>query len=69
MVMLNTHLFLSEAENQSHVFSNKGEGNGNPLHYSCLKQSHGQRSLTVYSPKGSQELGAIEWLSMRLFSN
>ena len=22
-----------------------GEGNGNPLQYSCLKKSHGQRSL------------------------
>ena len=28
-----------------------GEGNGNPLQYSCLK-SHGQRSLTGYSPWG-----------------
>ena len=69
MIMLNTHLFLSEAEIQSHVFSNNQEGNGNTLQYSCLNQSYGQRSLTVYSPKGSQELGAIEWLSTRLFSN
>ena len=22
-----------------------GEGDGNPLHYSCLEKSHGQRSL------------------------
>ena len=22
-----------------------GEGNGNPLHYSCWEKSHGQRSL------------------------
>ena len=28
-----------------------GEGNGNPLQYSCLGKSHGQRSLV-----GSQEL-------------
>ena len=26
-----------------------GEGNGNPLQYSCLKKSHGQRSLAGYS--------------------
>ena len=27
-----------------------GEGNGNPLQYSCLKKSHGQRSLAGYRP-------------------
>ena len=27
-----------------------GEGNGNPLQYSCLRESHGQRSLAGYSP-------------------
>ena len=27
-----------------------GEGNGNPLQYSCLEKSHGQRSLVGYSP-------------------
>ena len=27
-----------------------GEGNGNPLRYSCLENSHGQRSLVGYSP-------------------
>ena len=26
-----------------------GGGNGNPLQYSCLKKSHGQRSLVGYS--------------------
>ena len=26
------------------------EGNGNPLQYSCLEKSHGQRSLVRYSP-------------------
>ena len=30
-----------------------GEGNGNPLQYSCLKNPHGQRSLVGYSPLGS----------------
>ena len=29
-----------------------GEGNGNPLQYSCLEKSHGQRSLLSYSPWG-----------------
>ena len=27
-----------------------GEGNGNPLQYSCLENSHGQRSLAGDSP-------------------
>ena len=26
-----------------------GEGNGNPLQYSCLEKSHGQRSLVGYN--------------------
>ena len=26
-----------------------GEGNGNPLQYSCLEKSHGWRSLAAYS--------------------
>ena len=33
-----------------------GEGNGNPLQYSCLENPHEQRSLVGYSPwdrKGS----------------
>ena len=29
-----------------------GDGNGNPLQYSCLKKSQEQRSLVGYSPKG-----------------
>ena len=27
-----------------------GEGNSNPLQYSCLKRNHGERSLVGYSP-------------------
>ena len=27
-----------------------GEGHGNPLQYSCLENSHGNRSLAGYSP-------------------
>ena len=33
-----------------------GEGNGNPLQYSCLGKSHGQRSLVGCSPWGSQRV-------------
>ena len=33
-----------------------GEGNGSPLQYSCLGKSHEQRTLTGYSPWGSEEL-------------
>ena len=29
-----------------------GEGHGNPLQYSCLGKSHGQRNLAGYSPWG-----------------
>ena len=32
-----------------------GEGNGNPLQYSCLGKSHGQSSLAGYSPWGHKE--------------
>ena len=31
------------------------EGNGNPLQYSCLGKSHGQRSLMGYGPWGHKE--------------
>ena len=33
-----------------------GEGNGNPLQYSCLGKSHGQRSLVGYSPQGHKRV-------------
>ena len=29
-----------------------GEGNGDPLQYSCLENPHGQKSLMSYSPWG-----------------
>ena len=32
-----------------------GEGNSNPLQYSCLENPHGQRSLGGYSPWGRKE--------------
>ena len=37
-----------------------GEGNGNPLQYSCLENSHGQRSLEGYSLWGHKELDTTE---------
>ena len=40
-----------------------GEGHGKPLQYSCLKNPHGQRSLTGYSPWGCKESDITEWLS------
>ena len=35
---------------------NNGGGKGNPLQYSCLEKSNGQRSLPAYSPWGRKEL-------------
>ena len=35
-------------------------GNGNPLHYSCLENSHGQRSLADFSPWHRKELDMTE---------
>ena len=32
-----------------------GEGNGNPLQYSFLRKSHGQGSLSGYSPQGHKK--------------
>ena len=40
-----------------------GEGNGNPLQYSCLEKSHGQRSLVGYSPWGCKESDTTEQLN------
>ena len=40
-----------------------GEGNGNPLQYSCLENSHGQRSLVGYSPWGRKETDTTEGLT------
>ena len=40
-------------------------GYGNPLQYSCLAQSHGQRSLMGYSPQDHKESGTKEATSLR----
>ena len=37
-----------------------GVGHGNPLHYSCLENPHGQRSLAGYGPWGHKELEMTE---------
>ena len=37
-----------------------GVGNGNPLQFSCLKKSHGQRNLAGYSPWGHRALDMTE---------
>ena len=37
-----------------------GEGNGDPLRYSCLEKSHGWRSLVGYSPWGRRESDVAE---------
>ena len=39
-----------------------GEGNGNPLQYSCLEKSHGRGSLGGCSPRGCKELDTTEQL-------
>ena len=41
-----------------------GEGHGNPLQYSGLKNPHRQRSLAGYSPWGPKELDMTEGLSI-----
>ena len=40
-----------------------GVGNGNALQYSCLENSHGQRSLVGYNPWGHKESDSTEQLS------
>ena len=40
-----------------------GEGHGNPLQYSCLKNPNEQRRLMGYSPWGHKESDTTEQLS------
>ena len=37
-----------------------GEGNGNPIQYSCLENPHGQKSLAGYSTWGRKESDTTE---------
>ena len=43
-----------------------GEGNGNPLQYSCLENPYGQRSLLGYSPWGHKGLDTTKRLTLSL---
>ena len=45
-----------------------GEGNDNPLQYSCLENSHGQRSLAGYCPQGLKDLDRTEATQYAHFS-
>ena len=36
------------------------EGRGNPLQYSCLENTHGQKSLAGYSPQSHKESDTTE---------
>ena len=40
-----------------------GGRHGNSLHYSCLENPHGQRSLASYSPWGHKKWDSVEQLS------
>ena len=40
-----------------------GRGHGNPLQYSCQKESHGPRSLVGYSPLSNKESDTTEQLT------
>ena len=46
-----------------------GEGNGYPLQYSFLVNSHEQRSLASYSPWSHKESDTTEQLSLALFKS
>ena len=52
-----------EADSIPGLGRSPGGGNGNPLQYSCLEKSHGQRSLVGYSPWDRKELDTTEQLS------
>ena len=59
MAMMNTSVMLVCV---AHIYE---EGHGNPLHYSCLENPHGQRSLVSYNTWGHKELDTTEQLSTR----
>ena len=44
-----------------------GEGNGNPLQYSCLENPMDKRRLVGYSPWGCKELDKIKHTCMVTF--
>ena len=52
------------AGNYTSLLVNEGEGNGNPLQYSCLENPHGQSSQVGYSPWGCKEWDRTERLTL-----
>ena len=46
-----------------------GEGNGNPLQYSCLENPMDGGRLAGYSPWDCKESGITEWLHFSFFCN
>ena len=44
-----------------------GKGSGYPLQYTCPGESHGQGSLTGYSPWGHKELNGTVRLTLHFF--
>ena len=48
---------------QSLAWEDPLEGHDNPLQYSCLENSYGEKSLGGYSPWGRKELDMTEHLS------
>ena len=46
-----------------------GGGHGNPLHYSCLENSHGERSLVGYTPWDLKKSDTTEQPTASLFTS
>ena len=46
-----------------------GEGNGNPLQYSCLENPPGQRSLAVYSPWDCKSCTRLSTIFLSFYTN
>ena len=60
-VKVNSGWFTEETAKHIDVLGRSpGEGNGNPLQYSCHAWSPGQRSLVGCSPWGCKDLGTAE---------
>ena len=60
-VKVNSRWFTEETAKPVDVLRRSpGEGNGNPLQYSCHAWSPGQRSLVGCSPWGCKDLGTAE---------
>ena len=63
LTLIKNHCIQDELDvNSSKMCPEIGEGNGNPLQYSCLEKSHAWRSLVGCSPWGREELDTTERL-------